>query len=57
MDGYRDRLEEMGRPIPHDRYEGIILRALPTEHERVRIARCEKRDFNLADIRHMVRTM
>ncbi|CAM9719821.1 unnamed protein product, partial [Sphacelaria rigidula] len=57
MDGYRDRLEEMGQSVPDERYEDIILRALPAEYERVRIASCERRDLNLSDLRYMVSTM
>ncbi|CAN0059930.1 unnamed protein product, partial [Sphacelaria rigidula] len=57
MDGYRDRLEEMGQSVPDERYEDIILPALPAEYDRVRIASCERRDFNLSDLRYMVSTM
>ena len=57
MDKCRDRLEEMGQTIHDERYEDIILQALPAEYERVRIASYEKRDFGLDDIRHMVHTM
>ena len=57
MDGYRDRLEKIGQSVPDERYEGIILRALPAEYDRVRIASCERRDFNLSDLRYMVSTM
>ena len=35
MDGYRERREDMCQPVPDERYEDIILKALPTEHERV----------------------
>ena len=45
MDGYRDRLETMGQPVLDERYEGIILRALSAEYDRVRIASCERRDL------------
>ena len=42
----------------HDeKYEDIILRALPIEYERVLTASYERRDFGLDDIRHMVHTM
>ncbi|CAN0087585.1 unnamed protein product, partial [Sphacelaria rigidula] len=57
MDGYLDRLDEMGQGIPDERYEDIILRARPAEYERVRVASCERRDFNLTDLRHMISTM
>ena len=36
MDGYRERLKDMGQPVPDERYEDIILQALPAEYERVR---------------------
>ena len=36
MDGYRERLKDMGQPVPDERYEDIILQALPSEYERVR---------------------
>ena len=48
MDGYRERLEDMGQPVPDERYEDIILQALPAEYERVRTASYERRDFHLA---------
>ena len=54
MDGFRERLEDMGQPVPDERYEDIILQALPAEYERVRTASYERRDFHLADIRRMV---
>ncbi|CAM9982684.1 unnamed protein product [Sphacelaria rigidula] len=57
MDGYRDRLEKMGQSVPDERYEDIIFRALPVKYDRVRIASCERRDFNLSDLRYMVSTM
>ena len=57
LDKCRDRLEEMGQTMHDERYEDIILQALPAEYERVRIASYEKRDFGLDDIRHMVHTM
>jgi hypothetical protein len=38
MDGYHERLQDMGQPLPDERYEDIILQALPTEYERVRTA-------------------
>ncbi|CAM9746015.1 unnamed protein product, partial [Sphacelaria rigidula] len=47
----------MGQCIPDERYEGIVLRALPAEYERVRVASCERRESNLADLRYMVSTM
>ena len=54
MDGYRERLEGMGQPVFDERYEDIILQALPAEYERVRTASYERRDFHLADIRGMM---
>ena len=54
MDGYRERLKDMGQPVPDERYEYIILQALPAEYERVRTASYERRDFHLADIRRMM---
>ena len=42
MNGYRERLENMGQPIPDERYEGIILQALPAEYDGVRTASCER---------------
>ena len=54
MDGFRERLEDMGQPVPDERYEYIILRALPAEYERVRTASYERQDFHLADIRRMM---
>ena len=54
MDGFRERLEDMGQPVPDERYEDIILQALPAEYERVRIASYERRDFYLADIQRMM---
>ena len=48
MDGYRERLKDMGQPVPDERYEDIILQALPAEYERVRTASYERRDFHLA---------
>ena len=54
MDGLREHLEDMGQPVPDERYEDIILQALPAEYERVRTASYERRDFHLADIRRMM---
>ena len=54
MDGYRERLKGMGQPVPDERYEDIILQALPAEYEKVRTASYERRDFHLADIRRMM---
>ncbi|CAN0262151.1 unnamed protein product [Ascophyllum nodosum] len=54
MDGYRERLKDMGQLVPDERYEDIILQALPAEYERVRTASYERRDFHLADIRRMM---
>lgn len=57
MDGYRNRMKEMGQSVPHKRYEDMLLRAVLAEHEGVRIASCENGDFDMADIRHTVSTM
>ena len=54
MDGFRERLEDMGQPVPDERYEDNILQAIPAEYERVRTASYERRDFYLADIRRMM---
>ena len=53
MDGYCERLKDMGQPVPDERYEDIIFQALPAEYDRVRTASYERRDFHLADIRRM----
>ena len=37
--GYRKRLEDMGQPVPDERYEDTIIQALPAEYERVRTAK------------------
>ena len=55
MDGFRERLEDMGQPVPDERYEDIILQAIPAEYERVRTASYERRDFHLADTNLMSR--
>ena len=44
----------MGQSVPDERYEDIVLQALPAEYERVRTASYERRDFYLADIRCMM---
>ena len=54
MEGFRERLEDIGQPVPDKRYEEIILQALPGEYERVRTASHERRDFHLADIRRVM---
>ena len=54
MDGFRERLEDMGQPVPDERYEDIILQSLSAEYGRVRTASYERRDFHLADIRRMM---
>ena len=45
MDGFRKRLEDMAQPVSDERYEDIILQALPAEYKRVRTASYERRDF------------
>ena len=54
MDDFCERLEDMGQPVPDERYEDIILQAIPADYERVRTASYERRDFHLADIRRMM---
>ena len=54
MDGFRERLEDMGQTVPDERYEDIILQDLSAEYKRVRTASYERRDFHLADIRRMM---
>ena len=31
MNGFRERLEDMGQPVPDERYEDVLLQALPAE--------------------------
>ena len=57
LDECRDLLEEMGQIAHDERYEDIIVQALPAENERVRTASYARRDFGLNDIRHTVHTM
>ena len=57
MDGFRERLEDMDQPIPDERYEDIILQALPTQYERICTASYERRDFYLADIWRMMSSL
>ena len=47
----------MGQTVHDERYEDIILQALPSEYERIRTASYERRDFGLNGIQHMVHTM
>ena len=54
MDGFRERLEDMGQPVHDERYEDIILQAILAEYERVRTASYERREFHQADIRRMM---
>ena len=54
MNGYRERLKDISRPVADERYEDIILQALPAEYKRVRTATYERRDSHLADIRRMM---
>ena len=44
MHVFRERLEDMGQPVPDERYEDIILQAIPAEYERVRTASYERPD-------------
>ena len=57
MDGFRERLDDMGQPVPDERYEDIILQAIPAKYEMVRTTSYERRDFHLADIRRMMITL
>ena len=57
LDECRDLLEGMGETVHDERYEGIVLQTLQPEHERVRTARYERREFGLDDIQHIVHTM
>ena len=54
IDGFRERLEDMGRPVPDERYEDIVLQVVPAEYGRVRTASYERPDFHLADIQRMM---
>ena len=38
MDGFHERLEDIGQPVSDERYEDIILQSIPAEYERVRTA-------------------
>ena len=53
----RDLPAKMGQMVHDERYDEIILQALPPEYERVRTASYERRDFGLEESRHMVHTM
>ena len=57
LDECRQQLEDMGESVHDERYEDIILQALPVEYERVRQTSHEKRDFGLDNIRHMVHSI
>ena len=54
MDGFRECLEDMGQPVPDERFEDIILQAVPAEYERDRPTGYGRQDFHLADIRRMM---
>ena len=54
-DEFRDLLEEIGQTLHGERYEDIILQAVPSEYERVRTASHGRRDFGLDDVRHYAR--
>ena len=45
LDGCCQQLEDTEESVHDERYEDIILQALPAEYERVRHASHEKRDF------------
>ena len=55
--GYRKRLEDMGQPVPDERYEDTIIQVLPAEYERVRTASYERWDFRLAHIRRTMSSL
>ena len=57
LDECRDLFEEIGQTIHQQRYEDIILQAVPPEYERERTASYERRDFGLDGIRHMMHTI
>ena len=57
VDGFRERLEDMGQPVPDERYEDIILQAIPAEYERARTASYERRDSHLAYIWRMMNAL
>ena len=57
MDRYRERLEDIGQPVPDERYGNVILQILLAEYERVRIASYERRNLRLADNRRMMRAL
>lgn len=44
----------MGQVVHNERYEDIVLEAVPAEYEKVWFVSYEKRDFGLDEIRHMV---
>ena len=46
MDDFRERLEDMDKPVPDERYEDIILQALPAEYEKARTVSYERRYFS-----------
>ena len=43
--------------VTDERYEDITFHALPTEYEMVRTASCNRWDFRLHGIRHIVHAM
>ena len=57
LDECHQQLGNMGESMHDERYEDIILQALPVEYGRVRQTSHEKRDLGLDDIRHMVRSI
>ena len=57
LDECRQQLEDMGESVHDERYEDIILQALPVKYERVRLTSHEKGDFGLDDIPHMVHSI
>lgn len=57
MNEYRKLLEDMGQTAHDERDEEIIFEAFPAKYEKMRLTSCEKRDFRLDNIRHMVQAM
>ena len=52
LDERRALLQEMGRTMLEQKYEGVMIRSLAIEYEIVFIASYERRNFGLSDVRH-----
>lgn len=50
-------LADMGQTFHDERYEKMIVQALPAEYERLRLTSYWKRDFGLNNNRHMMHTI